>query len=56
MKFLVKSFSSSLVYILALKQDIDLLVYKLYGLSYEEVKVVDGGGWLNEEEYNQINK
>jgi len=55
MKFLVKSFSSSLVYILAFKQDINLLVYKLFILSYGEVKVVDGGFELGEEEYNQIN-
>jgi len=55
MKFLVKSFSSSLVYILALKQDIVVLVYKLYGRSYGEMKVVDAGFWKSEEEYNQIN-
>ncbi len=38
----------------AWEQEIDVLVYKLYGLSYEEVLVVDPGAaeWLGEGDYN----
>ncbi len=32
----------------------DLLVYKLYGLSYSEVLVVDPDFWMNEEEYEGV--
>lgn len=39
----------------ALEREIDGLVYHLYGLSYEEVKVVDEDFWMGEEEYNTIN-
>lgn len=31
---------------------IDLLVYKLYGLAYDEVKIVDPETDITEEEYN----
>jgi adenine-specific DNA-methyltransferase len=31
---------------------IDLLVYKMYDLTYDEVKLVDKDFWLSEEEYN----
>lgn len=34
--------------------EIDLLVYRLYGLTWAEVKVVDAGFGLSEEEYNTI--
>lgn len=34
-----------------LEQAIDLMVYKLYGLNYEEVKVVDPETTIKEEEY-----
>lgn len=37
----------------ALENEIDVLVYRLYGLTYEEVKVVDEGFWMSEEEYNR---
>ncbi|MDO8445868.1 MAG: Eco57I restriction-modification methylase domain-containing protein [Deltaproteobacteria bacterium] len=36
---------------IALEKEIDVLVYKLYDLSYEEVKVIDKDFWLSEEEY-----
>jgi methylase of polypeptide subunit release factors len=37
-----------------LEREIDVLVYKLYELSYEEVKIIDPEFWLSEEEYEQI--
>jgi adenine-specific DNA-methyltransferase len=33
---------------------IDKLVYKLYDLTYDEVKVVDPEFWLSEEEYEAV--
>lgn len=30
-----------------------VLIYHLYGLMYEEVKVVDEGFWMSEEEYER---
>jgi hypothetical protein len=36
----------------SLEAEIDVLVYKLYGLTYAEVLVVDGEFGLSEEEYN----
>jgi len=36
-----------------LEREIDLMVYRLYGLSYEEVKVVDPEFWLSREEYER---
>jgi len=38
----------------ALEQQIDNLVYRLYDLTYDEVKVVDPEFGLSEEEYNNI--
>jgi len=38
----------------ALESKIDKLVYKLYGLNYEEVKVIDPEFWLNEDEYEKV--
>ncbi|MFH1298114.1 MAG: TaqI-like C-terminal specificity domain-containing protein [Bacteroidota bacterium] len=38
----------------ALEKEIDVLVYKLYNLTYEEVKVIDKDFWLSEEEYEKI--
>ena len=38
----------------ALEREIDEMVYRLYGLSYEEVKVVDPEFWLSREEYEQV--
>lgn len=38
----------------ALENEIDVLVYKLYELTYEEVKIIDKDFWLSEEEYNVI--
>jgi adenine-specific DNA-methyltransferase len=37
----------------ALEREIDLMVYRLYGLSYEEVKVIDPEFWLSREEYER---
>ena len=37
-----------------LERQIDELVYKLYNLTYEEVKVVDPGFWLSSEEYGNV--
>ncbi len=36
----------------ALEKEIDVLVSKLYGLTYEEVKIVEPAFALSEEEYN----
>ena len=38
----------------ALEAEIDVLVYKLYDLSYEEVLVVDEGFAMSEEEYENL--
>ena len=35
----------------SLEKEIDVLVYKLYELTYDEVKIVDKEFWLSEEEY-----
>lgn len=37
-----------------LEKQIDELVYKLYDLTYEEVKVVDPEFWLSEHEYEKV--
>ncbi|WP_140936938.1 Eco57I restriction-modification methylase domain-containing protein [Sphingobacterium lumbrici] len=39
----------------ALEREIDVLVYKLYELTYEEVKIIDKDFWLSEEEYGKVN-
>ena len=36
-----------------LERAIDLMVYKLYGLTYDEVKVVDPETTITEEEYER---
>lgn len=36
------------------EQEIDLIVYKLYGLTYDEVKVVDSETSITEEEYEAM--
>lgn len=38
----------------SLEKEIDVLVYKLYNLTYEEVKVVDKDFWMGEEEYKSF--
>ncbi len=38
----------------ALENEIDVMVYKLYDLSYDEVKIVDPEFAMSEEEYNEI--
>lgn len=38
----------------SLEKEIDVLVYKLYELTYDEVKIVDKDFWLSEEEYANI--
>lgn len=34
-----------------LEKEIDVLVYKFYELTYEEVKIIDSEFWMSEEEY-----
>jgi len=31
-----------------------VLVYKLYELTYDEVKIIDKDFWLSEEEYKKV--
>lgn len=38
----------------AIEKEIDVLVYKFYELTYEEVKIVDNEFWMSEEEYNDF--
>lgn len=38
----------------ALEREIDVLVYKLYELTYDEVKIIDKDFWLSEEEYGKV--
>jgi adenine-specific DNA-methyltransferase len=38
----------------SLEKEIDVLVYKLYDLTYDEVKIIDKDFWLSEEEYGKI--
>jgi len=38
----------------ALEREIDVLVYKLYELTYDEVKIIDKDFWLSEEEFNNV--
>jgi Alw26I/Eco31I/Esp3I family type II restriction m6 adenine DNA methyltransferase len=37
----------------ALEREIDVLVYKLYELTYDEVKIVDKDFWMSEAEYEK---
>jgi len=38
----------------SLEKEIDVLVYKLYELTYDEVKIIDKDFWLSEEEYEKL--
>jgi hypothetical protein len=38
----------------ALEKQIDVMVYKLYGLTYEEVKIVDPEFAMSEVEYESV--
>lgn len=38
-----------------MREQIDVLVYKLYELTYDEVKIIDKDFWLSEEEYGKVN-
>ncbi len=38
----------------SLENEIDVLVYHLYELTYDEVKIIDKDFWLSEEEYQKI--
>ena len=38
----------------SLEKEIDVLVYHLYELTYDEVKIIDKDFWLSEEEYRKI--
>ncbi len=33
----------------------NLMVYKLYGLTYDEVKIVEPDFWMSKEEYENFN-
>ena len=37
------------------ERQIDLMVYKLYGLTYDEVKIIDPDFGMSKEEYEKIN-
>jgi len=37
-----------------LEQQIDELVYKLYNLTYDEIKVIEPNFWLSQKEYNNL--
>jgi beta-mannanase len=37
-----------------MREQIDVLVYKLYELTYDEVKIIDKDFWLSEEEYGRV--
>jgi methylase of polypeptide subunit release factors len=37
-----------------LEREIDVLVYKLYELTYDEVRIIDKDFWLSEEEYGKV--
>jgi len=37
-----------------LEAKIDVMVYKLYELTYEEVKIVEPEFWMSEEDYTNI--
>ncbi len=38
----------------SLEKEIDVLVYKLYELTYDEVKIIDKDFWLSEKEYKKV--
>ncbi|MBN2543277.1 hypothetical protein JXI42_10470, partial [bacterium] len=38
----------------ALEQQIDIMIYKIYGMTYPEVKVIDPGFPLSQEEYQEF--
>lgn len=38
----------------SLEREIDVMVYKLYELTYHEVKTIDPAFWLNEQEYDRF--
>lgn len=37
-----------------LESQIDVMVYKLYSLTFDEVKIVDPEFWMSEEEYEKF--
>jgi hypothetical protein len=37
----------------ALEKEIDVLVYKLYELTYDEVIIIDNNFWLSKEDYEK---
>jgi uncharacterized protein Yka (UPF0111/DUF47 family) len=37
-----------------LEKEIDLIVYKLYEVTFNEVKIIDPAFWLSEEEFNKF--
>ncbi len=39
----------------SLEKEIDILVYKLYELTYDEVKIIDKDFWLSKEEFKNYN-
>jgi len=38
----------------ALERQIDVMVYKLYGLTYEEVKIIEPEFTMSDEEYETV--
>ena len=38
----------------SLEKEIDVLVYHLYELTYDEVQLIDKDFWLSEGEYNKL--
>jgi hypothetical protein len=53
-RILIAKKENPMVDTLALGKEIDVLVYKLYGLTYDEVKVIDTDFSLTEVEYQSI--
>ena len=47
--------SNNSIMALNLEQQIDLLVYRLYGLTYDEVLIVDPDTPITREEYERYN-
>ncbi|TSA25174.1 MAG: hypothetical protein D4R67_10655, partial [Bacteroidetes bacterium] len=37
-----------------LENYLDVMIYHLYELTYEEVKIIDSDFWLSEEEYDKL--
>ena len=51
MKILIAKKSDPKADTTALEKEIDQLVYQLYGLTEEEIKIVEGGKWQRKIKY-----